>query len=148
MKLTSSAFAHGQPIPRRFTGEGDDVSPQLSWSDVPAGTQELCLLCDDPDAPRAEPWVHWLIAGMAANRTGLAESEAKGLVFGRNDFGNADWGGPMPPPGHGVHHYHFRLFALKAPSGLKAGFNKSQLLASIDGKMLAEAVLTGTYERP
>jgi len=147
MRLTSSAFQHDQPIPKRFTGEGEDASPELSWSDVPAGTQEICLLCDDPDAPRAEPWVHWLVAGMQANRTGLAENETKGLVFGHNDFGNDAWGGPMPPQGHGVHHYHFRLFALKRASGLKAGFTKAQLLAAIDGAILAEARLTGTYER-
>lgn len=145
MKLTSNAFDAGSRIPKRYTGEGEDVSPALAF-DPPSGAVELCLECDDPDAPRARPWVHWLVAGLPGNASSLAE-DVKGLVEGRNDFGNDGWGGPMPPPGHGVHHYHFRLHALDAPSGLEQGFTQDDLRRAIDGKVVATAELMGTYER-
>jgi Raf kinase inhibitor-like YbhB/YbcL family protein len=146
MKLTSSSFDAGQAIPRGFTGEGEDVSPALAF-DPPAGARELVLECDDPDAPRDRPWVHWLVAAIPGDATSLKKGATGALVFGRNDFGNDGWGGPMPPPGHGVHHYHFRLHALDAPSGVGKGFTQDELRHAIAGKVLATAELVGTYER-
>jgi len=156
--VTSSAFKDGSPIPKKHTGEGEDVSPALSWSGVPAGTQELALICDDPDAPTPEPWVHWVIYKIPAAATGLPEGVAKtaqlkepaGALQGKNswpDGENTGYGGPMPPPGHGRHRYYFKLYALKAPLAVQAGLTKKQLLAQMSGKILAEGQLMGTYER-
>ena len=126
LQVTSTAFAEGQPIPKKYTGEGTDVSPPLAWSGVPATAKELALVCDDPDAPRAEPWVHWVIYKIPVDAKGLPEGvsqkakpkEPAGAVQGKNSWDegeNTGYRGPMPPPGHGVHHYHFKLYALDAP---------------------------------
>jgi Raf kinase inhibitor-like YbhB/YbcL family protein len=146
MKLKSSAFEEGDPIPRKHAGEGEDVSPALSF-DPPDGARELLLEVDDPDAPREKPWVHWLVAGIPGDATSLPEGAKDGLVMGRNDWGRTSWGGPMPPPRHGVHHYYFRVHALRAPSGLEHGFTQDELRAAIKGKVLETAQLMGTYER-
>lgn len=146
-ELKSPAFDRQAPIPRRHTGEGEDVSPALEWKGAPQGTKELALVCDDPDAPRPKPWVHWVLYGIPAATTGLAEGDEGDAVEGKNDFGRPGYGGPMPPKGHGVHHYHFKLYALDAPAGLEPGATKEQLLAAIRGHVLAETELVGTYER-
>lgn len=146
MELTSPAFAPGGPIPKKYTGEGEDVSPPLVWSRPPEGTRELALVCDDPDAPTANPWVHWVAYKISPDRKGLSEGAKDGFRQGRNDFGRRDYGGPMPPRGHGVHHYHFKLYALdiELPS---EELTKDELLSRIEGHVLAEAELIGTYER-
>ena len=148
LRLSSPEFGTGKRIPRRFSGEGDDVSPPLVWTGVPPGTKELALICDDPDAPRSTPWVHWLVAGIPPSWSGLPEGVDDGaLVEGITDFGDVGHGGPMPPKGNGVHHYHFRLIALDAPLTLREGFTKVRLLQAVEGHVLAEAGLIGTYER-
>jgi len=147
MKVASSVFEAGDAIPRRYSGEGEDVSPPLSWEDVPAGTQEFALICDDPDAPLPEPWVHWAVYGIPPQARSLPEGEVGSAVEGRNSWGRIGYGGPMPPPGHGVHHYHFRLYALDAPLDLKPGATKGDLLAAMAGHVLAEAEVVGTYRR-
>ena len=153
--VTSPAFAAGKPIPKKHTGEGPDVSPALAWSGVPAGARELALICDDPDAPRKDPWVHWVLYQIPAGCTGLPEkvgtadrpAEIPGAVQGMNDFGRTGYGGPMPPPGHGIHHYHFTLYALNAELSLPPGATKAQVLAATKGKVLAQGELVGTYQR-
>jgi len=155
MKIESTAFAHGQTIPKKHTGEGADVSPPLTWSNLPAGVRELALICDDPDAPRPQPWVHWVIYKIPAVCTGLPEgvprdkqlADPAGALQGLNSWPSIGYRGPMPPPGHGVHHYHFRLYALDKPLDLKAGLDKAGLLTALKGHVLAEAVLTGAYQR-
>lgn len=147
LRLSSPAFEPGGRIPRQYTGEGPDLSPPLAWSGVPAGTRELALLCDDPDAPTPKPWVHWVLFGLEPTLDGLAEGDDGGGVSGATDFGRTGWGGPMPPRGHGVHRYHFRLFALDARLKLPPAPTKEQLLAAVKGHVLAEAELVGTYER-
>jgi Raf kinase inhibitor-like YbhB/YbcL family protein len=147
LSLTSTAFAAGETIPRKHTGEGEDVSPRLEWQGAPDGTRELALICDDPDAPTPEPWVHWVLYGIPADRTRLEEGDAAGAEEGPTGWGVPGYRGPMPPPGHGVHRYFFRLYALDAPLGLKAGASKQEVLAAIEGHVLAEAELVGTYER-
>ena len=158
-ELTSSAFADGQPIPRKYTGEGDDVSPPLAWSQAPDGTQEFALLCDDPDAPTAEPWVHWVIYGLAADTRALPEGVPAGQPQldepvaarqGMNSWGSGvkiGYRGPLPPPGHGTHHYHFTLYALDRPLEVPPSATKSQLLTAIRDHVLAKAELVGTYSR-
>ncbi len=155
IQIQCPAFAAGAPVPKKYTGEGEDVSPALSWTGVPAEAREIALLCDDPDAPRAEPWVHWVMYGIPASSSGLPEKippvvhppELPGVAQGKNDFGRIGYGGPMPPPGHGVHHYHFRLYALRESLGLAPGKTKAELLAAMKGKILAEGELVGTYRR-
>ncbi|MHC4610895.1 MAG: YbhB/YbcL family Raf kinase inhibitor-like protein, partial [Planctomycetota bacterium] len=118
--IQSPAFGHNEAMPQRFTGDGADMSPALTWSDLPAGTKELALICDDPDAPRPQPWVHWVIYKVPASATGLPENVAKtdmpsapvGVLQGKNSWGRIGYGGPAPPPGSGMHHYHFKLYAL------------------------------------
>ncbi len=147
IQVSSAAFAPGAPIPKKHTGEGPDVSPPLSWTGLPAGTKELALVCDDPDAPQAEPWVHWVLYKLPPALTGLKEGDAGGGLQGVTDFGRARWNGPMPPRGHGVHHYHFKVFALDRPLDVKSGLSKNQLLAAMKGRLLDQGELVGTYER-
>jgi len=155
MQLTSEAFRANEPIPPRYTADGQDVSPPLAWSDVPAGTKQFALICDDPDAPRPEPWVHWLIYNIPPDVTHLPENIEKtpkpavpaGAVQGRNSFRKIGYGGPAPPRGHGTHHYHFKLYALDAALNLEPGLEKDALLAAMRGHILAEAELVGTYSR-
>ena len=146
MELTSSAMDAHARIPRRHVRDGGDVSPPLHWQAVPEEAVELALLCEDPDAPGDEPFVHWLLYGIPADAPGLDEGSARGSA-GRNDWGENGYGGPQPPPGHGVHHYHFRLYALDAPLDLEPGASKDELRAAMRGKVVGEAEFVGTYER-
>jgi len=155
MTLRSDAFAGGEAIPRRYTEDGEDLSPPLNWSGVPDHTRELALFVDDPDAPRAEPWVHWVIYKIPADVRTLTEGlpQAPGLnvppgaMQGKNSWDTDGYRGPAPPRGHGTHHYHFRLYALDAPLAAAQGLDKAGLLSAMQGHVLAEAELIGTYER-
>ncbi len=147
LTLTSTAFVAGATIPRKYTGEGDDVSPRLAWEGTPPGTKEFALICDDPDAPTPEPWVHWVLYKIPAERTSLPEGNNTGAVEGTTGWGSPGYRGPMPPPGHGVHRYYFKLYALDQLLDLPPGASKEQLLDAMQGHVLAEAELIGTYER-
>ena len=135
MEIRTSAFANGEKIPTGFTGDGEDVSPALTWSAVPNGAKELALICDDPDAPTPEPWVHWVIYKIPVGAMGLAEhvqttealAEPTGTFQGRNSWGTIGHRGPAPPPGHGVHHYHFKLYALDNALGVGGGLDGAGL---------------------
>lgn len=157
IEITSTAFNQGDPIPKKYTGEGADVSPPLAWKNLPEGTKELALICDDPDAPTEEPWVHWVIYKIPAGEKGLPEGvprdlrlkQPAGAMQGRNSWpkDNVGYRGPMPPPGHGTHRYFFRLFALDGHLTIEPGATKTKLLEEIRNHVLAEGVLMGTYER-
>jgi Raf kinase inhibitor-like YbhB/YbcL family protein len=158
LTVTSTAFADGQRIPKKYSGEGEDLSPALAWTGVPEGTRELALICDDPDAPQPEPWMHWVIykipAGVTALREGIPRepqlTDPRGALQGKNSWPKGEtigYRGPMPPPGHGVHHYHFRVYALDVELAVKAGLDKKALLKAMEGHILAEGRLTGTYQR-
>jgi Raf kinase inhibitor-like YbhB/YbcL family protein len=155
ISIQSQAFTPGETVPRQHTGDGEDVSPALSWSGLPDGTKTLALIMDDPDAPTPEPWVHWVIYGMPGDLAGLPKGvatkaelrEPKGAVQGKNSWGTIGYRGPAPPKGHGVHHYHFKLYALDATLELPAGLSKNDLLRRIDGHVLAQGELVGTYQR-
>ena len=154
MTLKSPAFADGQRIPKKHTGEGQDLSPPLEWSDLPEGTKTLALLCDDPDAPRGT-WDHWVLWNVPAALRKLPEGvpnrerlpDLGDAVQGSNSWPKIGYGGPMPPPGHGTHHYHFVLYALDAAMDLKPGANKDALQKAMKGRVLAAARLIGTYSR-
>jgi Raf kinase inhibitor-like YbhB/YbcL family protein len=147
LTLTSPAFAANNPIPRQYTGEGKDISPPLTWSGVPPETQELALICEDPDAPTPTPWVHWVVYGIPPTQQELPAGAQEQLTPGQNDFHHTGYGGPMPPRGHGVHHYRFRLYALDALLQAEPGLTKEQLVTKMQGHILAEGELVGTYER-
>ena len=155
INVASAAFADRQPIPRKYTGDGPNVSPPLSWSNLPRETKELALVVDDPDAPRAEPWVHWVIYKLPAAMGSLPEHvphDAKlaspaGALQGKNTWGSMGYRGPEPPKGHGTHHYHFKLYALDEPLHVQSGLDKTALLKAMAGHVLAEGELVGTYER-
>ncbi|MEK6799519.1 MAG: YbhB/YbcL family Raf kinase inhibitor-like protein [Planctomycetota bacterium] len=155
IQLQSPAFTHNAIIPKKFSEDGEDLSPELQWSHLPSGVKELALICDDPDAPAPEPWVHWVIFKIPATATGLSENVAKvekpaapaGALQGKNSWGKIGYGGPAPPQGHGVHHYHFRLYALDAALTLPPGADKKTLLGAMKGHTLATGELIGTYQR-
>ena len=156
ISITSTAFEAGKAIPKKYSGEGEDVSPPLAWSNVPQGTKELALICDDPDAPMGT-WVHWVLYKVPAGTTSLPEGLPRektldtpaGAAQGVNSFGsdNVGYRGPMPPKGHGPHHYHFKIYALDKPVTLPPGVDKKKLLAEIRDHVLAQGELVGTYER-
>jgi Raf kinase inhibitor-like YbhB/YbcL family protein len=150
MNLTSSAFSDGSAIPRRFTCDGENLSPPLEWSDAPAGTRSFVLLCDDPDAPGGT-WHHWAGYDIAATQTSLATGAAQHAGAPKqavNDFHNVGYGGPCPPRRHGPHHYHFRLLALAVES---LAIHKNPSCRDVEREArkhrLAEATLVGLYER-
>jgi Raf kinase inhibitor-like YbhB/YbcL family protein len=156
MDIASPAFPVGSVIPARYTADGADVSPPLQWSGIPEGAAELCLIVDDPDSSGEEPWVHWVLYRIPATSSGVAEGlsgdaaaleVAGGLGEGPNDFGESGYGGPAPPRGHGIHHYHFKLYAVDVALGLGDGATKQELLEAMSGHVLAEGLLVGTYER-
>jgi Raf kinase inhibitor-like YbhB/YbcL family protein len=145
MELTSTAFAGGQPIPQRHSCEGEDLSPPLSWTDVPEGATSLALIVDDPDAPGGT-FTHWLGWGLDPAAGGLGEGEAA-PVEGRNDFGATGYRGPCPPPGHGPHRYFFRLHALGDELELEPGAGRAGLEQALAGRSVSVTELMGTYER-
>jgi Raf kinase inhibitor-like YbhB/YbcL family protein len=157
LTVTSEAFAVGKPIPKKYTADGENVSPPLTWSGNPAGTKQFALICDDPDAPTPQPWVHWVIYKIPSEAKSLPENLPKegrlknpaGALQGANSFpkDTAGYGGPSPPKGHGVHHYHFKLYALDQELQCEPLLEKKDLLAAINGHVLAEGELIGTYER-
>ena len=151
MTLTSTAFASGRPIPVKYTGDALDVSPPLAWTNPPGGTKSFALIADDPDAP-VGTWVHWVIYDLPPTATGLGEDQRKapqlenGAKQGVNDFRKTGYGGPAPPPGK-THRYYFKLYALDAMTGLKPGATKQDLVKAMDGHVLGEGQLMGTYQR-
>ncbi|MFJ9575491.1 YbhB/YbcL family Raf kinase inhibitor-like protein [Streptomyces sp. NPDC101191] len=145
--LTSGAFDDHTVIPVKYSGEGENVSPPLTWSGVPDDATELVLLCEDPDAPGAT-FVHWLVTGIDPGTGGVMEGQKpQGGLPWPNGFGRVGWAGPMPPPGHGPHRYFFRLYALSAPLPLHGNPGAEDVHAALKGRELASGVLVGTYER-
>jgi Raf kinase inhibitor-like YbhB/YbcL family protein len=151
IELTSTAFQPGAAIPKQYTGDGEDKSPPLRWSEPPSGTKSLALICDDPDAPRGT-WVHWVLYNLPAQARELeegvptTETLGNGAKQGKNDFGNIGYGGPAPPKGK-PHRYFFKLYALDTALDLPPGATKAQLVNAMKGYTLAEGQLMGTYGR-
>jgi Raf kinase inhibitor-like YbhB/YbcL family protein len=150
-QLTSSAFEPGRAIPERLSCEGADVSPDLRWTDPPAGTKSVALIVEDPDAPGGS-FIHWVAFNLPAAERHLdggikASSPLPGgALQGRNDFGKLGYGGPCPPKGQ-THRYYFRLYALGSALALKAGASASDLREAIKGHLLGETALMGTFQR-
>ena len=151
MQLTSTAFEQGGAIPKQHTGEGVDTSPALAWTDAPEGTKAFAVICHDPDAPLVTPagtygFVHWVLYNIPATTSSLAEGTTVG-TSGANDFGNQGYGGPMPPNGHGQHHYYYWILALSEETHLEPGLTMWELLEGIEPKLIGMNRLIGTYER-
>jgi Raf kinase inhibitor-like YbhB/YbcL family protein len=149
-QLKTSAFSNGGMIPPKYTCDGPDVSPALSWTDPPAGTKTFALIADDPDAPGGT-WVHWVLYDLPGNVRELAEGVPKtkdlesGARQGMNDFRRIGYGGPCPPRG-AVHRYSFRLYSLDLRTQLPAGATKSDLERAMTGHILAQSELMGRFQ--
>ena len=150
LEITSPAFPQAGSIPAAFSCEGRDISPALTWSEPPAGTQSFALIMDDPDAP-VGTWVHWVIFNIPASARGLAEGIptdpqlGDGSIQGRTSAGTAGYHGPCPPSG--THRYFFKLYALDAELTLKAQATKDDLVRAMERHTLGEGRLMGTYKR-
>ena len=144
--LTSDAFRDGQPMPAQYTCDGADQSPALSWGEPPPGTKSFALVVDDPDAPSGT-FRHWGVFDIPVPARSIGAGRRVGTEV-TNDFGKPGYSGPCPPPGHGPHHYHFKLFALETD---KLGLSASAKIADIENAAqqhaLAQGELVGTYER-
>jgi len=150
LQLKSPAFESGNKIPKKHTGEDVDVSPELNWTNVPEGTRSFSLICDDPDAPLVSPgaygFVHWVLYNIPGSVTSLAEGTTE-HTSGVNNFKKSGYRGPMPPEGHGTHHYFFWLLALDKELNLEPGLTLTQLLERIEPHVIGMNRLVGTYER-
>lgn len=151
LSISSPAFQDGERIPAKYTCQGQDISPPLKWSQVPDETQSLALIVDDPDAPSGV-FTHWVIFNLPPDSRELPEAVPaasqlpSSALQGKNDFGKIGYGGPCPPPGY-PHRYLFTLYALDRQLDLKAGSSKQQVLNAMEGHILAQGQLTGTYQR-
>lgn len=149
-EITSAAFAHEGSIPVKYSCDGEDISPALGWGDPPEGTRSLALICDDPDAP-VGTWVHWVLYNLPVETRSLPEAVppdadlADGSRHGQNSWRRLGYGGPCPPSG--THRYFFKLYALDTNLGLASGVSKAQLLEAMEGHILGQAELMGTYSR-
>ena len=146
LRLSSSAFQDGQPIPAQYSCDGANEAPPLSWGEPPEGTRSFALVVDDPDAPGGT-FRHWGAYDIPADTRSMATGQSIGSQA-VNDFGNAGYGGPCPPQGHGPHHYHFKLFALRADK-LDVGANASvaDVESAAQKQAVAQGGLVGIYER-
>lgn len=147
--VKSPDFSEGQTIPKKFTCEGEDLSPELDWADVPQGTKSLALICEDPDAPMGT-FIHWVVYDIPANLNKLEKGVklAGGIKTGITGFGKTGYGGPCPPKGHGTHRYFFILRALDAPSlNLPPGASKADVEKAMKGHVLGETKIMGVYKR-
>lgn len=151
ISITSPEFNKGEKIPPRFTGDGDNISPRLEWSNIPENTRSLALIMDDPDAPGGT-FVHWIIFNIPADSPGLPEAVASepqlpdGSIQGRNSASGIGYYGPYPPAGS-RHRYYFSLYALDEKLDLKAMASKEQLVKAMEGHILDQGRLFGIYQR-
>ncbi|HJO12106.1 MAG: YbhB/YbcL family Raf kinase inhibitor-like protein [Gammaproteobacteria bacterium] len=160
--VTSTAFDHHGTVPEEYSAYSDNKSIDLSWSNLPAGTVQLALICDDPKVVEIgmmpTPFVHWVAYNIPASASRLPADLTKdeevtgvagleGMINGLNGTRRAGYFGPRPPVNGQLHSYHFRVYAIDADLGLEAGLGKDELLAAIDGHVLATGMLMGHYER-
>jgi Raf kinase inhibitor-like YbhB/YbcL family protein len=148
MILTSPSFENDAAIPRKFTCDGGGINPEFQIQNVPENAKSLALIVHDPDAPLEGGFFHWVVWNIGPRTTVIKEESAPpGAVEGSNDARNVGYTPPCPPPGHGTHHYHFKLYAVDAMFDLPTGTMATDLLATMKGHILTETELVGTYER-
>ncbi|MDE1861836.1 MAG: YbhB/YbcL family Raf kinase inhibitor-like protein [Thaumarchaeota archaeon] len=144
MKVTSSAFEDGGPIPSEFTCDGQDVSPPLAISDVPNGAKSLAIIMDDPDAPMGT-FTHWVVWNIPPQKSEFTTGEKIQAPHGKTSFGRKSYGGPCPPGG--THRYFFKVFALDTMLEIKDGSSRNGLEKAMMGHILSESALMGKYSR-
>ena len=156
--VSSPVLKQGQPMPVDYTADGKNISPPIAWSNLPAGTKELALICEDPIAPTPQPFVHWVVYKIPATAKGLPENmpadaatpmpaDLKGTIQGLSGFRRPMWRGPAPPKPGVAHQYHFIVYALDAPLEAAEGLNKPQLLEAMKGHIIGQGEIIATYER-
>ncbi|MGQ9546821.1 MAG: YbhB/YbcL family Raf kinase inhibitor-like protein [Dehalococcoidia bacterium] len=152
LALSSPVFQGGETIPTKYTCQGEDISPPLTWAGPPPETRSFALIMDDPDAPGGRAFTHWVLFNLPADTRELPEAIPRqnelenGAVQGRNDFGAIGYGGPCPPAGP-AHHYRFTIFALDRRLDLAAGASRNELVDAVTGHILAQGHLIGMYQR-
>ncbi len=152
LKIIINSFEEGKEIPRKFTCDGVDYSPAITWENLPAGTKSIALIVDDPDAPVGD-FVHWVIYNVGPKQGSLPENVQKtetlpdGIIQGRNDFGRFGYNGPCPPKGHGFHRYYFTLYALSVAEIPKRRLSKDGLLELMNGNIIEKDSKMGVYRR-
>jgi len=152
LQLTSDAFANGQSIPAKYSCIGKNISPALAWNESPAGTQSFTLIVDDPDAPGGT-WVHWVLYNISPDMHSLQEDlpitgknvDPQAIFVGKNSSGGISYQGPCPPSG--THRYFFKLYALDTQISLLPGATKEQVLKEMEGHILAQTELVGTFSK-
>jgi Raf kinase inhibitor-like YbhB/YbcL family protein len=152
MELTSEAFVNGQSIPAKYACTGRNISPALTWNEPPAGTQSFALIVDDPDAPMGT-WVHWVLFNIKSDTRNLQEDlpitgknvDPNAIYVGKNSSGRIGYDGPCPPSG--THRYYFKLYALDTTINLLPGATKEQVLKEMEGHVLAQGELMGTFSK-
>src|SRR5215475_668210 len=152
IQITSDAFLEGETIPEKYTCDGDDLSPDLRWNDIPPGAKSLALICEDPDAPSGM-FTHWVLYNLPPTVAELPEGVSaeerltNGAIQGQNDFKRIGYGGPCPPPRDSAHRYFFRLYALDTELQLQAGARREDLVLAMENHVLARGHLMGAYQR-
>ena len=147
MELTSTAFSNNQIIPKKYTCDGDDISPSLAWKNAPENTKSFVLLVDDPDAPRGT-WDHWILFNIPADINSLPENMTElpvGTKEAINSWGNTGYGGPCPPSG--VHRYFFKLYALDVMLTINKKPTRAHIIDAMDGHIIEQVNLIGKYQR-
>jgi Raf kinase inhibitor-like YbhB/YbcL family protein len=146
LKVFSPSFRDGEFIPDKFTCDGENISPEIKWEGVPEDAESLILICDDPDAPGGD-FVHWVVFNIPPDKMGLEENaKISGIAdLGMTDFGRRGYGGPCPPSG--IHHYHFKVYALDQVIDAEKTIDKYRLLEKMRGHILAQGEIVGLYKR-
>jgi len=147
LTVTSPSFKDQETLPQRFTADGAGEAPELHWTAPPDTARSFVLLCEDPDAPKTEPFVHWLVYDIAADARSLNARTAQRARQGKNSTMSVGFTPAAPPPGHGLHHYHFQVFALDVRPQLDDGAGRSAVLDAMTGHVVAFGELVGTYQR-
>jgi len=147
IEVQSVSFEAGAPLPISCSVDGVGAAPALSFANVPEAAQSLLVICEDPDAPFLQPYVHWIVYGIPATAGGLDAQSQHDYLLGENGKSENGFAPAAPPPGHGLHHYHFQVFALDVPVELAAGAERDSVLDAAKGHVLAWGEIVGTYER-
>lgn len=145
LQVSSSAFSEGQPVPEKYTCDGQNVSPPLKWSGAPANTRSFSVIADDPDAPSGT-FTHWVLYDLPPDTTELSEGSSAGGKQGVSGFKKTGYGGPCPPPG-GAHRYFFHVYALDVASLGGPGLSKQDVTTAMKGHIVGQGQLMGTYKR-
>lgn len=154
LEVRSPAFQAGGPLPKRYTMEGENLSPPVIWIGLPPETEEVVLICEDPNSPSQEAFVHWIVHGLRPDQIipegvehGVAPPELEGAFQGKNSKGEIGYTGAMPPRGHGLHHYHFQVFAINKRLNITEPIDRDSLVRAMAGYAIGCGVFIGTYER-